>query len=556
MPTINVNKADLERLVNMSLSDRLIEDKFPMMGVEVEDIFEEEGNKIVQFSINPNRPDYLSVEGLARGFRGFMGIDTGLPRYDVYDSDVEIFVEENKTRPYVAFAIVKNVLIDDAVLESIINLQEKLHWAIGRDRKKLAIGVHDFDKVEAPFYYKEIKGDELKFVPLGYEEEMTPEEILEKHEKGIKYAHLIKDDRYPIILDKNGNVLSMPPIINGNLTKVTTETRNLLIDVTGTEKEAVENTLNIIVTALAERRGTIFSVKMNYINNKSEPVKYPNLNPEIKEVSPEFINKKLGLNLNIGEIISAFKKARLDAKFENGNIKVAVPAYRVDMLHEVDFAEEVAINYGYEKFAGKFPKVATIGEKNPLEKKCDNIRNIMTGLGFYEVMNLTLSNQDILFKNMRIEVDENEYVEVLKPASIEHRVVRSSVMPLLLETLLINKHNELPQKIFEVGDCVIIDENESSETKCKNIKKVASAVTHPTANFNEIKSYTEALLREIGIEYELENYEHPSFITGRCAKIVNVSDGRVVGYFGELHPEVILNFGLEHPVVAFEIEIE
>ncbi len=186
MPTINVNKADLERLVNMSLSDRLIEDKFPMMGVEVEDIFEEEGNKIVQFSINPNRPDYLSVEGLARGFRGFMGIDTGLPRYDVYDSDVEIFVEENKTRPYIAFAIVKNVLIDDAVLESIINLQEKLHWAIGRDRKKLAIGIHDFDKVEAPFYYKEIKGDELKFVPLGYEEEMTPEEILEKHEKGIK----------------------------------------------------------------------------------------------------------------------------------------------------------------------------------------------------------------------------------------------------------------------------------------------------------------------------------------------------------------------------------
>ena len=269
MPTINVNKVDLERLSNISLSDKMIEDRFPMMGVEVEEIFEEvdkNGKKqnMVQFSINPDRPDYLSVEGLARGFRGFMGINTGIQEFEVLDSDIKVTVEENKTRPYVAFALVKNVLMDELVLESMINLQEKLHWAIGRDRKKLAIGIHDFDKVKAPFTYKEIKGDEIKFVPLGYEdEEMTPREIIEKHEKGIKYAHLIQDDKFPVIVDLNGEVLSMPPIINGTLTKVTPTSKNLLIDITGTEKEAVEETLNIIVCALAERRGTIVSVNFN-----------------------------------------------------------------------------------------------------------------------------------------------------------------------------------------------------------------------------------------------------------------------------------------------------
>lgn len=87
MPTINVNKVDLERLSNISLSDKLIEDRFPMMGVEVEEIFEEvdkNGKKqnMVQFSINPDRPDYLSVEGLARGFRGFMGITTGIQEFE------------------------------------------------------------------------------------------------------------------------------------------------------------------------------------------------------------------------------------------------------------------------------------------------------------------------------------------------------------------------------------------------------------------------------------------------------------------------------------------
>ena len=478
MPTINVNKRDLENLVNMSLSDKTIEDKFPMMGVEVEEIFEEikedKKEKIIQFSINPDRPYYLSVEGLARGFRGFMGIDKGMPKYDVYESDVEVFVEDVRLRPYCAFAIVKNVIVDDLVLESIINLQEKLHWTIGRDRKKIAIGIHDFDKVAPPFYYKEIKGDELKFEPLGHDVEMTPEEILQKHEKGIKYAHLIADDKYPIILDKDGNVLSMPPIINGNLTKVTTETRNLLIDITGTDKNAVENTLNILVSAFADRGGTIYSVKLVNSNNKNkkDTIIYPDLTPKVEELSPEFINKRLGLNLNPGEIITSLRKARMDAEYnyEKNNMIVKIPAYRVDILHKVDFTEEVAIHYGYDKFTGKFPNVATIGEKYPLEKKFDFIRDVMVGYGFFEVMNLTLSNQDVLFKKMKIDVDDNEYVEVLKPASIEHRVVRPSILPLLLETLYINKHNELPQKIFEVGDCVVIDEtDESSYTKCKNV---------------------------------------------------------------------------------------
>ncbi|AEF96129.1 phenylalanine--tRNA ligase subunit beta [Methanotorris igneus] len=547
MPTINVRKSDLERLVNMDLSDAFIEEKFPMMGVEVEEVFEENGEKFIQFSINPNRPDYLSAEGLARGFRGFIGIETGLKRYDVYESDIKVYVEDVKTRPYIAFALVKNVQIDDVVLESIINLQEKLHWTIGRDRKKVAIGIHDANKVEAPFYYKEVDGDEIKFIPLNSEEEMTPREILEKHEKGIKYAHLIKD-KFPIILDKNGNVLSMPPIINGILTKVTTETRNLLIDVTGTDKNAVENTLNIIVTALADRGGTIFKAEVIYADEK---ITYPNLEPKVKETTPDFINKTLGLNLNVGEIISCLRKGRMDAVYENGKLKVFIPAYRVDILHEVDFAEEVAINYGYDKFAGEYPIIGTIGEVDKLEKKCDFIREVMIGLGFYEVVNLTLSNQKILFENMRLDVDEKDYIEVLKPASVEHRVVRTSILPLLLETLRINKHKELPQRIFEIGDCVVIDEN--FETKGRNIKKIAGAVIHPTANFNEIKSYVEALLRELKIDYELENHSHPSFIEGRCAKIIN--NEKEIGYFGEIHPEVILNFDLEHPVVGFEIEI-
>lgn len=554
VPTINVNKVDLERLCNLVLSDKLIEDKFPMMGVEVEEIFEEidksgKKQKIIQFSINPDRPDYLSVEGLARGFRGFMGINTGFQQFDVYESDTNVTVLDNESRPYIAFALVKNVQMDEMVLESIINLQEKLHWALGRDRKKLAIGVHDFDMVKGPFTYKEIKGDEIKFAPLGYDsEEMTPKEILEKHEKGQKYGKLIKDGKFPIIVDSKNNVLSMPPIINGTLTKVTKNSKNLLIDITGTEKEAVEEALNIFVCSLFERSGTIYSVN---VNGK----RYPDLTPRYREISIDLINKKLGLELNAGEIISALKKARMDVKFENEKLMVKIPAYRNDILHNVDLKEEVAKNHGYEKFEGKLPSIATTGSRNPIEKKCKHYQNTMLGFGFFEVMNLTLSNQETLFEKMNLKYSEKDYVEVLKPASIEHRVLRTSILPMLLETLFINKHNVLPQKIFEIGDCVLIDENDTkTDTKCKNIKKISCAVVHPLTNFNEIKTVTEGLLRETFGEFEIENYEHPSFISGRCAKILN--NGKEIGFFGEIHPEVILNFELEHPIVAFEILIE
>ncbi|WP_456373447.1 phenylalanine--tRNA ligase subunit beta [Methanocaldococcus sp.] len=548
MPTINVKKVDLERLVNMPLEDEFIESKFPMMGVEVEEIFEEDGEKIIQFSINPNRPDYLSVEGLARGFRGFIGIETGLKKYDVEVSDVKLFVDNVTTRPYIAGALIKGIIIDDYVLESIINLQEKLHWVLGRDRKKVAIGIHDFDKVKPPFYYKEVKGDEIKFVPLNCDEEMTPKEILEKHEKGIKYGHLIKDDKFPIILDSEGNVLSMPPIINGELTKVTTETRNLFIDVTGIDKYLVEKTLNIIVTALAERKyAKIHSVKV--IENKISNI-YPNLKEDAIITTPDYINRVLGTNLTPGAIINYLRRCRLDAQFVDNKLKVIIPPYRVDVFGEIDIAEEVAIGYGYDKFFGEYPSIATIGELDKLEKKCDFIREIMIGFGFYEVINLMLSNDEILFKKMRIE-DDN-YIEVLKPASIEHRIVRKSLLPLLMETLRINKHKELPHKLFEIGDCVVIDE--SMETKSRVVKKIGGVILDSETNFNEIKSYVEGLLRELKIEYELENYDHPSFIKGRCAKILK--DGKMIGYFGEIHPEVIINFELEHPVVGFELEIE
>jgi phenylalanyl-tRNA synthetase beta chain len=146
-----------------------------------------------------------------------------------------------------------------------MEFQENLHWVLGRDRKKVAIGIHNLDVLKPPFTYKAAKPDEYSFVALETSHKMTLQEILEDHKKGKKYAHLLdKFDKYPLITDSEDNVLSMPPIINGELTKLTENTVNVLIDVTGTDERAVNFALNIIACSFAETGGSIKSMDVIY----------------------------------------------------------------------------------------------------------------------------------------------------------------------------------------------------------------------------------------------------------------------------------------------------
>jgi phenylalanyl-tRNA synthetase beta subunit len=144
----------------------------------------------------------------------------------------------------------------DELIASLMELQEKLHMGLGRNRKKVAIGVHNFEPVKPPFTYKGVDPDIVQFVPLNKVESMTLRQILKNHEKGVNYANLLEGfDKHPLIVDVNNNVLSYPPIINSSLTEVTPFTTNLFIDVTGNDQKAINYALNIVVTALAERGG-------------------------------------------------------------------------------------------------------------------------------------------------------------------------------------------------------------------------------------------------------------------------------------------------------------
>ncbi len=553
MPVITFTYSDLEELLNQKIDQEKLIDLLPMIGSDIEDYNDEE----VKVEFFPNRPDYLSVEGVARALKGFLKIEEGLPQYPMEPSSTSITIDPGlkDIRPYTACCLVLGIDLNEDKLRQIMDFQEDLHWVIGRDRKKVAIGIHNLDVLKEPFRYMAADPDKISFVPLEMDEEMTLREILDQHKKGKSYAHLIDQyNRYPIIMDSEDNILSMPPIINGELTKLTVDTKNLFVDVTGTDQQAVERTLNIIATSFAESGAQIQTMENIY---QDETLIRPDLTPKKRMVSVKNSEKIIGLPLTSKKVVDALRTVRLDAEaIDEDKVQVMIPPYRVDILHEVDIIENVAIGYCFRKIEPELPHVATVAREDPYLAFDQNVREIMNGLGFTEVMSLMLTNEDNHYLKMKLP--ETERVEVAQPISQDRTMIRQSLLNGLMEFLEDNKHEELPQKIFEVGETVFLDEDR--ETKTFGVKKMAAMVTHSQANFTEIKSTSDSLIINLGLEMQIEDMDHPSFIQGRCARLKGVVKGSstvvVEGFFGEMNPEVITNFQLEYPVVALEVEFK
>ena len=534
MVVIEIDKNDLLNLVGKELTDEQIEETLFLIKIEATI-----SNDKIVCELNPDRPDMFSVEGIARGMKGFLGIEKGIKKYDVADSDIILKREKADVRPFIACAIIENVQLTDYLIKSLMQIQEKLHESIGRNRKKVAIGVHDFDKIKPPLVYRDV--DEETFTPLGETREMSIREILSEHPKGKAFAHLLKD-KYPMIYDKEG-VISFPPIINSERTKLTENTKNLFIDVTGTDEKAVNIALNILVCNIAERSGKISTVK---VSGK----KTPELEPKEMTIEIEGIDKLLGLSLAENDVADVLERMRYGvSRLKGGKIGLAIPPYRYDILHTVDIVEDIAIGYGYNNIEPLLPKIATIGEQSELEKLSKKIRELMVGLEFQEVLNFVLTNKENNFDKMNVN---GGAVEILNPISSEYSICRTWLLPSLMKVLAANKHREYPQKIFEIGDCVTFDEN--AETKTKTIRKLAGVISYDNANLTEVKSIVETVLKGFGYEYNIRDCNHPSFIESRCGEII--VNEKSIGFFGEIHPEILGKWELEKPVIAFEINID
>lgn len=539
MPVINFNYKDLLNLIGKEIEKEEFIERFPLIGCEIERV---DGDDI-GIEIFPDRPDMNSVEGIARAARSFFGFEKGLKRYDMKESNVITYVDRSvkNVRPVIVTALIKDVEMSDELISSLMDLQEKLHQGIGRDRKKIAIGVHDFDKVKPPFTYKAVDPISVKFIPLNSYEEMDLKEILEKHPKGIEYKNLLEGkELYPLLVDSQDNVLSFPPIINGTLTEVTPFTKNLFIDVTGIDRETASLALNIISTALAERGGTIYKTK---VIDGDERV-YPDLKPRSMKIKKSYTEKIIGIKFDTRDIQESLLRMGYDVIIDKEDITIKIPAWRGDILHEIDIVEDVAIGYGFDRLEPENPKHLTYGKPLYKHRLVKKMRTIMIGLGFCEVVTLTLSNERDEFD--RLGIKEGRAITIENPISEEYTCLRRSLLPSLLKICRANRHRSLPQRIFEIGYVV----NEGA----KNELHLSFLEIDEGTNFSRCKSLFEAICRDVGVELNMKKSDHPAFIEGRCAGIFYREKG--IGFLGEIHPRTLVEFELEHPGIALEMSLE
>ncbi|MDR2854855.1 MAG: phenylalanine--tRNA ligase subunit beta [Methanomicrobiales archaeon] len=537
MPIISLSNTYLKRLCG--IDKEAILSVLPKIGSDIERIEEEH----IDTEFFPDRPDLYSTEGVARAIRGYLGIETGEEIYTTTDSGITFTLDENikSIRPYFGTAVIRDLNFDNDAILSLMGLQEALHWVLGRGRKKVSIGVHNLDVITPPFFYHAVSPD-TSFVPLEMEKELTMREILELHPKGRDYAHIVSHlDLFPIITDAHDQVLSFPPIINGELTKVTADTKNLLLDVTGTDERAVTLSLNILCASLMSAGGRCERVRV-------DDVLLPNLNPSVRSVSVDECNALLGLSLTPDEMITILEKMRFGAELDPtqvDHVLVRVPCYRADIMHDWDVFEDVGIGYGYENIPSSLPSVATIGAEHPIMSALSRVRMACTGLGYIEVMPFTLTNTKLLFDAMR-RPPHPGVLSILHPIREEQSVFRTDILPSLLDLLRMNKHRELPQRLFCVGDVVIHEQT---------LQKLALVSTHPGADFSESYAVATSLCHELGIEHIVQKGSDPAYIEGRLADIIHTKTQAVIGQFGEIHPDVLREFDIDQPVAAFEVMV-
>jgi phenylalanyl-tRNA synthetase beta chain len=566
MPVVDVDPDELRELTGHDeKSDRDLREDLFALGLEYEGETEEGW---FQLEFAPDRLDRLSVEGIARSLRYQYGDDRGVYVPNTNDADwtIEVDADVPEERPYVTGAVIRGANLDEAALESLIQLQEKLHATMGRKRAKGAIGIHDLTMLKgAPagagtksIRYTGVEPDGDRFVALDSDQELTPGEVLTEHPTGQTYADLVEGyERYPAIYDDIG-LFSFPPVINGRRTEVTTESRDLFVELTGTDQWTIDRMCNIICYALDARGATVEEVEVEYADGT---LTRPDLSTDTKQVTHDRVETLLGIDIAGEDVVDLLERAGLDAEASDtdaGDLvyDVEIPPYRVDVLHPLDVVDDIGRAYGFNDLEPSYPDVATVGGRHERSRVERAVRDALVGLGFEDLLNFHMINAAENFERMGLAPEDDAHgagdpATIQEPYSEDYTMLRTWALPSLMMVLENNTHRRYPQDLAEIGLAARVDEGEN--TGVSEHRTVAAVLARNEASYEDAKARLQAVARAFDADLETPPTEHPSFIPGRAAEVV--LDGESAGVVGELHPEVLVEHDLELPVAAFEFRL-
>ncbi len=540
MPVTIHNKRYMLKLLGFKIDDKELVRNIENMGPNVKRI----DSKEVEVEYPANRPDMISTLGLARAVRYYMRKSRDF-KYEIKQgSEIAISVGNHVSgiRPYIAALVVDNMQLGEDDLLDIINFTEKLSNTYGRQRTRIALGLHDMKDVKGPLTYDAYEDEE--FVPLGSKAKMKYSSVINSDRRGRKYVGLCKSgDRYVALKDKKGT-MSLIPIINSERTRVSAETKRMLVDITGGTREIIERVADLLAADFMDRGFAVGRVEIRYRESSRS---LPKMQSQQFSIPLKQLDDEIGVAIGFNNAIVLANKMGHEAALVGRNIRVTAPAYRLDVINEQDIIEDIAVGYGYDYIQPVPVASAAMGQLEEKSRVNNAARDAMTGLGFEEAMNSYLTNEETNFTKMR-HAKESEYINIINPRSGLATMLRTWVLPSLLKQLGQSMHDSFPLRIFELDMTFGIERNVPRETY-----HLAAVSCHSQANFNEAKASLEGLMQSLGAECEVVEGENRSMIEGRCATVV--VGKRNIGFLGEVHPEVLTSFGIEEPVVGFEIDL-
>ncbi len=544
MPVIKINKRYLFRLLESGFDEKKLEEQVAKLGLEMEAA----DAQSISIEVTANRPDLLSAVGLARALRNFTHKAKKFS-YAISEKEpaLEIVVDRNvkNVRPYVAGVVAQGLRLDDDSLADLVTFTEKFCETYGRNRRRVAIGMHNMDAIRPPVRYR--CESDIEYVPLGETRSMRLSQVLNTSRKGIEYAHLLRTgnrEHYPVIEDSQG-VASFVPILNSERTRVTMSTKNLFVDVTGTSEYAVNKAVEILGAMLLDLGADVRRVRIMY---GKRSVDTPEMEQRSITLPLARAEREIGVRIGFDNVISLANKMGYEAALIAKNIRVTVPEYRLDVIDAQDIVEDLAIGYGYEYIN---PQAIISSQRGGLEERTRLNREaaeLMVGMGFTEFANSYLTNEQTNYVKPCVD-KKNDAIVLKNPKTLEIGMMRTWLLPSVLKNLGASAHDSMAQNAFELDMVFCVKSGSAVESY-----HLCAASVHPRSNFNEAKALVEGLLYKMGIKHELREFGHGSFIEGRCAEIL-IGEAHA-GFFGELHPAVIKNFGIEEPGIAFEIDLE
>lgn len=522
--------------------------------------------RIIKIELNDtNRPDLWSTAGLARLLRMHTGGASNKARYQAFLSTVgERKNSGNRTitvapalqhiRPFMTAFVISGKPIDDAMLKDIIQTQEKLCWNFGRKRRSVSMGVYRSELINWPVQYRAVDPHTTSFTPLGFDTEMTCEQIITEHPKGKEYGWILKGmKKVPLLSDAKGGVLSMAPIINSaQIGAVQQGDTDLLVELTGTDMPSLLLATNIVACDFSDAGYTILpvSVEYPYETGFGKTITTPLYFQEPTKTTVHAVNKLLGTKLSAQDIVEALERMDNTVTVEGDCLTLTPPAYRNDFLHEVDIIEDVMMGKTVEFFEPETPREFTIGRLSPVTLLSRKIKSLMVGFGYQEmIFNYLGSKKDYID---RMNIDGESVIEIANPMSENYQFVRPSIIPSLLSAETVSGNAVYPHRIFETGKIAYLAPEENTGTRTR--QSLGFLTVNQDANFNEAASLVAGLLYYLQMDYAVCETHDPRFIEGRQAGVL--ANGKQIGIFGELHPQVLENWSVTAPAFAGELDIE